>query len=169
MNGRLFTIIVAMIVFLVVAFTPIVPLMLTHYGYGNELIARTVIGLLTLGAGYAFAVALLNREPKERDGSIHFRIIPMLAGIAVVLLAWYTDLPKYLADWTGTANYFKDTAEALVPVAVRLWVSILTWIGVIVAKFGIYWQEEVEMVEAKSTKKKKRSEVLDQIDEMDEQ
>ena len=111
----------------------------------------------------------MNREPKERDGSIHFRIIPMLAGVAIVLLAWYTDLPKYLADWTGTTNYFKDTAEALVPVAVRLWVSILTWIGVLVAKFGVYWQEEVEMVESKKGKKKKRSDVLDQIDEMDEQ
>ena len=165
MNGRLFTIITAMVVFLVVAFTPIVPLMLSHYGYGNELFARTVIGLLTLAAGYAFAVALLNREKKERDGSMHLRIIPLLAGVAVVLLAWYTDLPKYLADWTGTTKYLADTSGALVPMAVRLWVSILTWMGVLVAKFGIYWQEEVEMVEGKKEKKRKKSEVLDQIDE----
>jgi len=171
MNNRLSVIIIAVVIFLTVSFTPIVPLMLQHYGISDIFIIRTVIGLLTLAAGWMFAGAIINSE-KEREGTVHFRLILLIVGVAIVLLAWYTDLSKWVSDFTGTTKYLQETNPVLIDVGHRIWVSLLTLIGVILIKFGVYWQEEVEMVESKKGKKEKnkkgRSQVLDQIDDYGE-
>ena len=152
MNGRFFTIVVAMIVFLLVAFTPIVSLMLTNYGVTDAFVVKTFIGLITLGCGYFFVTALLNREKKIKEGRLAYRIVPMIAGVALIMLAWYTDLPSWISDATGTNGYLAGSVQELVPVGTRIWVSIFTFLGVLLIKIGIY--RKTEEIEAKGKKKK---------------
>ena len=167
MNGRIFTIITAMVVFLVVAFTPIVPLMLSNYGIEDILIIKTIIGVLTLAAGYVFASALFNREDKEKKGVLHLRLIPLIIGVIIIATSWYTGLPEWIADTTGTnAAMENGGAEELITVGVRIWTSVLTLGGITLIRFGIYRKEEIQMVEPK--KDGDRSPVIESIERMRE-
>ena len=152
MRGRLFTIVVAMVVFLLVAFTPIVSLMLQYYGVTDAFLVKTVIGLLTLGCGYFFVSAILNRDKKPKEGERAYRVIPLLIGAALIMLAWYTDLPSWLAEITGTNHYLATEVKELVPIGTRIWVSVLTLLGIVLIKVGFYRTKEEDQ-KGKKTKK----------------
>ena len=162
-GSRIFTIATAMVVFLAVAFTPLVPLMLEYYGETNIYIAKTIVGLLTLGAGFAFASALLNKEPKPKEGRLNIKVVPIVAGAAIVAIAWYTDLPQWIADWTGTTSIIGEAYNDLISAGVRIWTSVLTLIGVFIIKLGIRRKKEVYV---KEPKKGERSQLLDNIQMM---
>ena len=156
MNGRIFAIITSMIVFLLVAFTPIVSLMLTHYGVTDAFAIKTVIGLLTLACGYFFVSALLNREREPKEGERGYRLVPLFVGLAIIMITWYTDLPLWLADWSGVNHYLAGGAKELVPIGTRIWVSILTLIGILLIKLGFYRTKEEDAGRGKKKKIGKR-------------
>jgi O-antigen/teichoic acid export membrane protein len=162
MQGRFFTLITAMVVFLVIAFTPIVPVMLHYYGNDNVWLAKTLIGLITLGAGMTFAKALFNKEEQKKEGKLRIKLVPIIAGAVVIALSWYTGLPEMLADWTGTSQAIEENAAEFVTVGIRLWTSVLTIIGVFLIRFGFTRQKEVYVKEPKK-KENGESQTMQQI------
>jgi amino acid transporter len=171
MQGRFFTLITAMVVFLIVAFTPIVPVMLHYYGIQDIWVAKTCIGLITLVAGITFVKALLNREKQNKDGKFQFKLIFVIIGCAVILVSWYTILPEYLADLTGTSQFIGENNEEFLPVGIRVWTSLLTLMGVLIIKLGIERQTEVYVKEPKEKKKKKSdpSQAMQQVQAWDKE
>ena len=152
MQGRFFTLLTAMVVFLVVAFTPVVPVMLHYYNIENMWIAKTLIGLITLGAGLTFSKALFNKEEQKKEGKLRIKLLPVIIGCVLIALSWYTGLAELLADWTGTNQVIEENAAEFVTVGIRLWTSVLTILGVFIIRFGFSRQKEVYVKDPKEKK-----------------
>lgn len=167
MQGRFFTLITAMVVFLIVAFTPIVSIMLEHYGITDIFIHKTVIGLIVLAAGWSFIRALLNKEPVKKDGKLKLKPLFIIAGVALVAICWYTDLPQILAEYTGTTSFFEE--QTSLPVGVRLWTSLITLIGVLLIKLGIYHQKEVYVLNQMKKEENGGSQIYENINKMNKE
>jgi amino acid transporter len=164
MQGRIFTLITAMVVFLVVAFTPIVPLMLGYYGIDNIFIVKTCIGIIVLGAGWMFGTALFNKDDiKKKEGKLKYKPFMILVGIALIALSWYTSVPEMLSEYTGTSEIVQE--NIILPVGIRIWTSILSLIGIIFIKLGIYRQKEVFVMNPKE--EKENSQLYETIQKMD--
>jgi hypothetical protein len=170
MQGRFFTLITAMVVFLIVAFTPIVSIFLEYYGITDIFIHKTAIGLIVLGAGWTFGKALLNREPAKKEGKLKFKPILIIIGIALVAICWYTELPQLIAEYTGTTSFLDE--QTSLPVGVRLWTSLITLIGVFLIKLGIYHQKEVYVMNPTSSGKKEEkgnSQIYENVRKMNDE
>ena len=164
MQGRFFTLLTAMVVFLVVAFTPVVPVMLHYYGIDNVWAAKTLIGLITLGAGLSFAKAVFNKEDQKKEGKLRIKLVPVIIGGILIAVSWYTGLPELLAEWTGTSEVIEENAAEFVTVGIRLWTSLLTMLGVFIIRFGISRQKEVYVKEPKDKKNNaEQSQTMQQI------
>ena len=166
MQGKIFTLITAMVVFLVVAFTPIVSLMLEHYGITDIFIHKTAIGLIILATGLVFGKTLFNKEDKKKEGKLRYKPIMIAAGTILIGICWYTDLPQMIAEYTGTIELFEETTS--LPVGVRLWTSLITLIGVLLIKFGIYRQKEVYVMNPQQ-KEEGRNKLYENINKMNEE
>lgn len=169
MHGRFFTLITAMVVFLIVAFTPIVSLFLEFYGITDIFIHKTAIGIIVLGSGWTFGRALLNKEPKKKEGKLKLKPIFIIIGVALIAICWYTELPQILAEYTGTTSFFEE--QTTLPVGVRLWTSFITLIGVLLIKLGVYHQKEVYVMNQTKGKKEEndRSIIYEDIRKMNEE
>ena len=167
MQGRVFTLITAMVVFLVVAFTPIVSLMLEYYNITDIFIHKTAVGLIVLGAGWIFGKALFNKEDQKKEGKLKYKPILIIAGVALIAICWYTELPQMLADYTGTTSLFDDTTS--LPIGVRLWTSLISLIGILLIKFGIYHQKEVYVMNPQKREEGGNNKLYENINKMNEE
>jgi amino acid transporter len=169
MHGRFFTLITAMVVFLIVAFTPIVSIFLEFYGITEIFIHKTVVGLIVLASGWTFGKALLNREPKRKEGKLKLKPIFIIIGIVLIAICWYTELPTMIAEATGTNSLLEE--QTTLPVGVRLWTSLITLVGVFLIKLGIYHQKEVYVMNNKSSKKEEngKSQIYNELVKMNEE
>lgn len=170
MQGRFFTLITAMVVFLIVAFTPIVSIFLEYYGITDIFIHKTVIGLIVLGAGWSFGKALLNKEPVKKEGKLKVKPLLIIIGIALIAVCWYTELPQLIAEYTGTTSFLEE--QTSLPVGVRLWTSLITLIGVFLIKLGIHRQKEVYVMNPATPGKKEEkgySQIYENLKKMNEE
>lgn len=146
MSERLIVSAVGIVGFIFVAFTSVVPVMLHQYGIDNIYIVKAAIGFATLFFGYLVLWGLLKRENRikiKKDGKRHLRPIVLIAGIVFVALAWFTDVPVWLADYTGLAQTFDYGGEILQGgIGLRVMVSALTGLGVLLVKFSVYREKD---------------------------
>lgn len=132
--------------FLIVAFTPIVPIMLKTYDITNIYIIKATIGLLTLTCGWGVIWSLFRKENEvktRKEGKLRFRPVLMVAGILLIGVAWFTDVPLWLSDWTGLSTTFSYNGETLNGgVGLRIWTSVLTGIGIVCLRFSTYREKQ---------------------------
>ena len=141
MKDRGFIGVISTVGFLLVAFTPIIPLMLHHYSIDNTYIVKASIGVVTLICGYGIYFGFFKKENllgKSKEGKIRIRIVLLSFGVICICIAWFTGLPNWLADITGLSNTFVYGGELINGgLGTRIFVSFLTAIGIILIKMSI--------------------------------
>jgi cytochrome bd-type quinol oxidase subunit 1 len=132
--------------FLIVAFTPIVPLLLHTYDIDNEYVIKAIIGVISLICGYGMIWGLYKKEnqvKEKKEGKMHVRIITLLIGITIIALAWFTDLPLMVAEYTGLSDTFTHDGETLKGgLGLRLFTTVFTATGVFMVKYSFYRRKE---------------------------
>lgn len=134
--------VVSVVGFVIVAFTPIVPLLLDSYGINNIYAVKAAIGLISLLCSYGLFWSLFRQSGEKKtkkDGKLHMRPIFLIAGIAVICIAWFTDVPLWISGWTGLNNIYTFQNEVMEGgLGTRLMVSLLTAAGVLLIRFSTF-------------------------------
>jgi len=89
-NERILVAMISAASFLIIAFTPIVPLFLYYYDINNVYIIKAVIGLLSLLCGYGIIWGLFKKEgeiKQKKEGKIRIKPILAIAGIIIICIA----------------------------------------------------------------------------------
>lgn len=165
-NGLIIAIIAAA-GFCVVAFTPAVPLLLNTYDINNMYIIKATIGILSLVCGYGVVWSLFKKEDNDkpkREGAFHLRPIFLFAGVIIIIIAWFTDVSLWMADWSGLSNTFTYNNETLQGgIGTRIFVSAFTGLGVLLIRFSTY--RDKERIHAASADESKYSGMLNKNDD----
>jgi hypothetical protein len=134
--------IIGLIGFAIITFTPVIPLMLNNYGIDNIIYIKAVIGMLSLACGYAIAYGFLfksDKPPSSKEGKLKVNLILMIIGLILITLAWISNLPQMLADFSGLGETFDFGDDLGMPggLGVRIFTSLLTVIGVLLIKLSM--------------------------------
>jgi len=147
MNDRNVIGAVSAVGFLLVAFTPVIPLLLHNYDVTNEYLIKASVGMASLVCGYGVLWGFFksdNKIPKSKEGKVRIRLIFVFLGIICICLAWFTNLPNYLSDETGLDQTFESEGVTVYGgIGTRIFVSLITGIGVILIKFAVYREKHV--------------------------
>jgi len=155
MNDRNIIGIVGIVGFAVIALTPIVPIMFQNYAVDNIYIIKAAIGFFSLMCGYAVIYGFFKKEspfPTKKEGKLRLMPIFMIAGVAIIALAWFSNLPQICSDYTGLAKTFSYGGETGLQggIGVRVFTSILTAVGVLLCRFSFRREKRV-IAETKNT------------------
>lgn len=138
--------IIGVIGFLLVAFTSIVPVTLNSYEITNVFIVKATVGFLSLICGYMVVWGLFHSEHKvkqPREGKLRLRPLFLVVGIFLICVAWFTNIPLFIAEFTGLSNTFDYGGELLQGgIGTRIFVSIFTGFGVLFIRFAWYRRKE---------------------------
>ncbi len=147
MNERFLIAVIGVFGFIIIAFTSIVPVMLHQYGIDNAFVVRAAVGVSSLICGYAVLWGFFKKEnqiKQKKEGKRHLRPIMLIAGVIFVALAWFTDVPLWIADYTGLSQTFTYSGEILQGgLGLRLSTSALTAVGVLFVRFSTYREKEI--------------------------
>jgi putative Mn2+ efflux pump MntP len=143
MDERNIIAVISLVSFAIVAFTPIVPVMLHHYGMDNIYVIKATIGFLTLLCGMGFVWGFFKKrgeEKKKKEGKLRFRPALIIAGVIVISLAWFTGLPLWLANVSGLETTFDFGTDTGLEggIGTRLFTSGMTAVGVLLLKFSTF-------------------------------
>ena len=142
MNDRSIVGIIGLVGFLIIALTTTIPVILHIYGIDDVFAIKASVGLLTMLCGYGILWGFFKKESpfkQKKEGKIQLRLIPFFIGLIIIAIAWFSDIPLFLADWTGLSQTFTYDGETLNGgLGTRLWTSFFTCIGVLLIKFSFY-------------------------------
>ena len=146
MDERVIIALISAVGFVIIALTPIVPLMLHTYDVDNIYITKAIIGILSLICGYGVVFGLFKKKDQikqPKEGKLRIKPILLLVGIGIICLSWFTDIPMWCADWSGLSNTFTYNGDLLNGgIGTRIWVSIFTALGVLLIKLSIKRDDE---------------------------
>ena len=140
--------------FVLVAVTPVIPLLLHNYDLDNTYLTKAIVGIVTLICGYGILWGFLKKEnkmPKSKEGRLQLHMILLIIGVVAIGLAWFTNLPNWLAVNSGLSETFESNGEIIYGgLGTRIFVSAITAIGVICLKFSIR-REKMVIAKAQPT------------------
>jgi len=136
--------VVGLIIILIIAFTPIIAWFVTSLGLNSEDWGKYVIRGLTGVITYIAAVYAISglREPKqkvEKEGKVTVHYYMLIAGIAIIAVAWFTDISELLITTFGLQWEFEigGTVYANTSIPARLFTSLFTFLGALLIKNSI--------------------------------
>ena len=134
--------------FLIISFTPVIPLMLHHYGIESMIAVKAFVGIFSLVCGYAIIYGFFKKERPDgskKEGKIRIRMIMMMIGIIIILLAWFSNIPVWLSNISGLGETFDFGGETGISggIGVRIFTSILTAVGILICRFSIKREKQV--------------------------
>lgn len=146
MQERNIIAIICIVFLLVVAFTPFVPVMLETFGYNNIYVERACVGGLSLLCSWGFIWAVFRKDDiikPKKEGKLHLKPGFLVAGAALVAIAWFTDLPLWIAQWTGTDTIVEFSNEVMTGGLMhRVFTSMLTASGVLLIRYKSFYRED---------------------------
>ena len=139
---------VCAILFVIFAFTPVIPLLLDTYEIDNTFADRAAVGLATLLCSIGFAWSVFSNpekraQKKQMEGKTHIKMYLIFIGIALIAIAWFTNIPLWLSEMTGLDTIFtysNDTMEG--GVGTRVMTSVFTGIGVLCFRFSTFKEKD---------------------------
>lgn len=134
--------------FLIVAATPVIPLLLHNYDLDdNDYFVKAIVGVITLICGYGILWGFFkkeNRMPKSKEGKLRIRMVLVILGVVFICLAWFTNLPNWIAENSGFETSFESDGEIIYGgLGTRIFVSALTAAGVVCLKFSTRREKQV--------------------------
>ena len=67
----------------------------------------------------------------------------LIAGIAVICIAWFTDVPLWLSNWSGLNEVFVFSNDIMEGgFGMRIFLSLFTAIGVLLIKYSTFRDKE---------------------------
>jgi len=142
MDERNIIALISGIAFLFIAFTPVVPVMLNHYGMNNIFLVKAVIGMLTLVCGWGMMWGFFKKQGEEKtkkDGKIRVKPVFLFIGVLIISLSWFTGLPSWLSNISGLETTFDFGTDTGLEggIGTRIFTSLLTAVGVLFIKFSL--------------------------------
>jgi len=146
MQERNIIAIICLVFLLIVAFTPFVPIMLESMGYNNIYVERACVGVLSLTCSWGFIWAVFKKDDiikPKKEGKLHMAPIFLITGAALVVVAWFTDLPLWITQWTGTDSIVEFSNEVMTGGLMhRVFTSLLTSAGVLLIRYKAFYRED---------------------------
>ncbi len=147
MRERLLIAGVCLLFFLIFAITPVIPILLESYDITNTFAVRAAVGIATLLCSVGFAWSLFSdpekKNEKNKDGKLHLRLPLVIIGLALILIAWFTNIPLWLSEMSGLDNMFEFGNEIMEGgLGTRLMTSVFTSIGVICFRFSTFREKD---------------------------
>lgn len=140
--------ILGVIGFLIISFTPVIPLMLHNYGIDNVVAIKALVGIFSLICGYAVLYGFFKKEREDtskREGKLKIRFVLLIVGVLIIILAWFSNIPVWLSNLTGLGETFDFGGETSINggIGVRIFTSMLTAIGILLCKFSFKREKQV--------------------------